>query len=42
MDRSLMVLHDGAVLSMPSYDSALEALIDPDRASEVRLAKPLG
>ena len=41
MDRFLMVLHDGAVLSLPSYDSALEALIDPDRAGEVRLAKVL-
>ena len=29
------------VLSFPSYDSALEALIDPARAAEVRLAKPL-
>jgi ATPase subunit of ABC transporter with duplicated ATPase domains len=41
MDRFLMVLHDGVVLSLPSYDSALEALIDPDRAGEVRLAKAL-
>ena len=32
MDRFLMVLHDGVVLSLPSYDSALEALIDPERA----------
>jgi ATPase subunit of ABC transporter with duplicated ATPase domains len=39
MDRFLMVLHDGAVLSLPSYDAALEALMDPDAASEVRLAK---
>jgi hypothetical protein len=36
-----MVLHDGVVLSFPSYDSALEALVDPVRAGEVRLAKPL-
>ena len=36
-----MVLHDGVVLSLPSYDSALEALIDPERAAEVRLAKAL-
>jgi ATPase subunit of ABC transporter with duplicated ATPase domains len=41
MDRFLMVLHDGAVLALPSYGVALEALIDPDRAAEVRLAKPL-
>ncbi len=41
MDRFLMVLHDGGVLSFPSYDSALEAVLDPDRAPEVRLAKLL-
>ena len=41
LDRFLMVLHDGVVLSLPSYDSALEALIDPERAAEVRLAKAL-
>jgi ATPase subunit of ABC transporter with duplicated ATPase domains len=41
LDRYLMILHDGAVLSFPSYESALEALIDPARAVEVRLAKPL-
>jgi ATPase subunit of ABC transporter with duplicated ATPase domains len=41
MDRYLMVLHDGTVLSLPSYEAALEALIDPDHAGEVRLAKVL-
>ncbi len=41
MDRFLMVLHDGAVLSLPSYDSAFQALVDPDHAGEVRLAKLL-
>ena len=41
MDRFLMVLHGGVVLSLPSYDSALQALIHPDRAGEVRLAKVL-
>ena len=41
MDRFLMVLHDGAVLSLPSYDSALEALIEPAEARDVRLAKVL-
>jgi ATPase subunit of ABC transporter with duplicated ATPase domains len=41
MDRFLMVLHDGAVLSFPSYDSALSALLDPGNAHEVRLAKLL-
>jgi ATPase subunit of ABC transporter with duplicated ATPase domains len=41
LDRFLMVLHDGGVLAFPSYDAALEALVDPARAAEVRLAKPL-
>ncbi len=41
MDRFLMVLHDGSVLSLPSYEPALEALIDPDAAPDVRLAKVL-
>ena len=42
MDRFLMVLHDGSVLALPDYDSATEALLDPERASRVRLAKRLG
>jgi ATPase subunit of ABC transporter with duplicated ATPase domains len=41
MDRFLMVLHDGSILSFPSYDSALEALLEPDHAADVRLAKLL-
>ena len=41
MDRYLMVLHDGRVLSLPSYAVALEAIVDPDGAADVRLAKPL-
>jgi ATPase subunit of ABC transporter with duplicated ATPase domains len=41
MDRFLMVMHDGSVLSLPSYESALEALVDPDAAHAVRLAKVL-
>ena len=41
MDRFLMVLHDGTVLSLQEYDSALEALIDPLRAADARLAKTL-
>jgi ATPase subunit of ABC transporter with duplicated ATPase domains len=41
MDRFLMVQQDGVVLSLPAYDAALEALMDPDRADEVRLAKAL-
>jgi len=41
MDRFLMVLHDGTVLSLPEYGSALAALIDPAHAADVRLAKPL-
>jgi ATPase subunit of ABC transporter with duplicated ATPase domains len=42
MDRFLMVLHDGAVLSLPSYAAALEALMDPGAAPGVRLAKVIG
>ena len=34
MDRFVMVLHDGAVLSLPSYDAALQALMDPDAAAK--------
>jgi ATPase subunit of ABC transporter with duplicated ATPase domains len=41
MDRFLMVLQDGTVLALPAYEPALEALINPDRAAEVRLAKVL-
>jgi ATPase subunit of ABC transporter with duplicated ATPase domains len=41
MDRFLMVLHDGAVLALPSYEAALAALIDPEAAREVCLAKVL-
>jgi ATPase subunit of ABC transporter with duplicated ATPase domains len=41
LDRFLMVLHDGGVLSFPSYDAALEALVDPVHAADVRLAKLL-
>jgi hypothetical protein len=36
-----MVLHDGAVLALPDYDTALAALLDPDEAAGVRLAKVL-
>ncbi len=39
MDRYLMVLHDGSVLALPDYGSAAEALLDPDGATRVRLAK---
>jgi ATPase subunit of ABC transporter with duplicated ATPase domains len=42
MDRFLMVLHDGTVLSLPSYESALEALLHPESANHVSLAKALG
>ena len=42
LDRFLMVLHDGTVLALPAYAPALEALLAPQRAAEVRLAKPLG
>ena len=41
LDRFLMVLHDGGVLSFPSYDPALEALVDPAHAADVQLAKLL-
>jgi ATPase subunit of ABC transporter with duplicated ATPase domains len=41
LDRHLMVLHDGTVLSLPDYESALEALLEPARAADVRLAKVL-
>ena len=43
LDRFLMVLHDGTVLALPEYDSALEALLsaDGEAAARVRLAKSL-
>jgi ATPase subunit of ABC transporter with duplicated ATPase domains len=41
LDRFLMVLHDGTVLALPTYEPALQALLEPERATEVRLAKPL-
>jgi ATPase subunit of ABC transporter with duplicated ATPase domains len=41
LDRYLMVLHDGIVLAFPAYEPALEALMAPGRAAEVRLAKAL-
>ena len=42
LDRYLMILHEGTVLSLPSYEVALEALMDPATASRVRLAKVVG
>jgi ATPase subunit of ABC transporter with duplicated ATPase domains len=41
LDRFLMVLHDGTVLALPDYESASTALLDPDAAAAVRLAKAL-
>jgi ATPase subunit of ABC transporter with duplicated ATPase domains len=41
LDRFLMVLHDGIVLSLPSYDAALGALMEPERAGALPLAKAL-
>ncbi len=41
LHRFLMVLHDGTVISLPTYDSALAALMEPAHATEVRLAKIL-
>jgi hypothetical protein len=41
MDRFLMLLHDGSALALPSYDSALDALIDPANAAGMPLVKLL-
>jgi ATPase subunit of ABC transporter with duplicated ATPase domains len=41
LDRFLMIRLDGSVLALPEFEPALEALLDPERAAEVRLAKPL-
>ncbi len=41
MDRFLMVLHDGSVLALPSYDSALDALVAPADAAQMPLVKVL-
>jgi len=41
MDRYLMLLQDGSVLAIPDYDAALQALLEPGRATEVRLAQLL-
>ncbi len=41
LDRFLMVLYDGAVLALPAYDAALAALMEPDRADALPLAKAL-
>jgi ATPase subunit of ABC transporter with duplicated ATPase domains len=41
LDRFLMVLHDGTVLALPDYETALAALLDPEGAEDVRLAKVL-
>jgi ATPase subunit of ABC transporter with duplicated ATPase domains len=41
LDRFLMILHDGSVLAFPAYEPALQALVDPVRAADVRLAKLL-
>ena len=41
MDRYLMVLHDGTVLSLPEYEPALQALMAPEQATSVRLARAL-
>lgn len=36
-----MVLHDGTVLALPDFESTLAALMAPDAAPSVRLAKVL-
>jgi ATPase subunit of ABC transporter with duplicated ATPase domains len=41
LDRFLMLLHDGTVLALPDYASALAALLAPESAEDVRLAKVL-
>jgi ATPase subunit of ABC transporter with duplicated ATPase domains len=41
LDRYLMIRHDGSVLALPDYESALQALLDPERAAAVRFAKTL-
>lgn len=41
MDRYLMVQHDGSVLALPDYDVARKALLDPQRAASLALAKRL-
>jgi ATPase subunit of ABC transporter with duplicated ATPase domains len=41
MDRFLMVLHDGTVLALPDFDSMMNALVEPEAAPQVRLAKVL-
>jgi ATPase subunit of ABC transporter with duplicated ATPase domains len=41
VDRYLMVLLDGSVLSLPTYESALEAILEPQSAHHVALAKAL-
>ncbi len=41
MDRFLLVGHDGIVLALPDYNSGLEALLEPERAHQVRMAKAL-
>jgi ATPase subunit of ABC transporter with duplicated ATPase domains len=40
MDRFLMIQHDGTVLALPDFRSALEALMEPSQAAGVRLARP--
>ena len=41
MDRFLMLLNDGTVLALPDVESATRALLDPDAARAMRLAKRL-
>jgi ATPase subunit of ABC transporter with duplicated ATPase domains len=40
-DRFLLLDHDGAMLALPTYEAALEALTDPAGAADVSLAKRL-
>ena len=40
LDRFLMLLHDGTVLALPDYDTALEALVSPGRLSRSGSRRP--
>ncbi|MGZ0175703.1 MAG: ABC-F family ATP-binding cassette domain-containing protein [Acidimicrobiales bacterium] len=41
LDRFVMINDDGAVWSLPDYENAMQALSNPDRIDQVKLAKPL-
>ena len=41
LDRFVMINDDGSVYSLPDYDTAMQALSDPERIGSVKLAKDL-